>query len=280
MVMANPPLSCCRCAIDPLIGICSPIAALAQRIANVVSSLFTALAEFVKTWVCCSSPPIQPSLPAAVPVAPAALSRPAAPLSLPATPIPVPAPTPLELGKAFLHARVLNQQVAPDYLMVCMQDLEIARKFLAVLVVHDLVMDPDTVAGPLPPFVDSCIGGTATTFISQILSLREKFAALSILDRVEVVRVFANNADEEAEAAQNLPPLDILFEGLSAAERRDIIEKFIRRYLMDDSNGCGPNVVLDRAVTLAELFAELNPQFTACADAWREDYLNGQQGLR
>ncbi|HEY5259572.1 MAG TPA: hypothetical protein VIJ46_02910, partial [Rhabdochlamydiaceae bacterium] len=249
--MPNFAISCCGCAIAPLLSICSPIADLAQRIANIVSSLFTALAEFVKAWFCCPSPPIQPPLPTAVTVTPAAIiPSPAVPLSLAAPPIPIPEPTPLELGKAFLHARILNQQVAPDDLMACMQDLEIARKFLAVLVVHDLVMDPDTVAEPLPPFVDSRISDTATTFISQILSLREKFAALSTLDRIEVVRVFANNPDEEAEAAQNLPPLDTLFEGLSAAERRDIIEKFIRRYLIDDSNGCGPNVVLDRAVTL------------------------------
>ena len=172
MVMPNPPFSCCRCAIDPLIGICSPIAALAQRIANVVSSLFTALAEFVKTWFCCPSTPHIPRFRRLSPLPPPRSSRVPQPPSLCPRPLfPFLHPLP-QLGKAFLHARDVNQQLAPDCLEACMQDLEIARKFLAVLVVHDLVMDPDTVAGPLPPFVDSCIGGTATTSISQILSLR------------------------------------------------------------------------------------------------------------
>lgn len=230
MVQSTAATSCYACVLEPIMSSCAhqTISACAQKIVDVVMSIFTTIAAFVKSWLCPSTAAAAPTAqtaPAtptititqtltndATPTAtvvvtatsaqttpPAETANPTAAVPPNAAPVAAASSSPASIeataastdssghraeGKLFLKARLerfLNTHggIYRDAFDVIMKDKTKAIRFLAALIVHDLVMDRDSVEPPLPFIVTTPIENTRTTFISQINNLRTRFLELS-----------------------------------------------------------------------------------------------------
>ena len=189
MVQPVAPSPSCIPSYNP----CELISDIVQRIASCVASIFTAIAEFVKSFFSCpaAAPPavsITPvvSTPTAVIVpAPAVASTPAA-VSAPAVVSDL-----FQAGKAFLTDQIDRfKRDTPDFDLAQWIDHspESACTFFTCLLLDNLVLLGRDL-GPLPYFLTGS-AGTSGSYIATIASLRQSFENLSSENRPLVREAF------------------------------------------------------------------------------------------